>query len=195
MHSLLQGKPVACAGLLIAAGLMAVPAAHGFRCGNQLIEEGDRKYDVVEKCGEPDYRDRRAGVFLEGIGPIGATEIWYYNEGPTRLLRVLTFRRGRLRSVETGGRGFNENLVKDACDPYQLDIGMSKYELLNRCGEPVARNSWLEYAGSRFHRRHHLHGTVLVEEWIYTFGSNRFRRYIRIINGRVVGIARGDKGG
>lgn len=23
---------------------------------------------------------RRAGVFLEGIGPIGATEIWYYNQ-------------------------------------------------------------------------------------------------------------------
>lgn len=75
---------------------------------------------------------------------------------------------------------------------------MSKYELLKRCGEPVALDRWLEHTehtGSPFHRRHHLHGTVVVEEWTYAFGSNRFRRHIRIIDGRVVAIERGGKGG
>lgn len=184
------------AGLVIAlAAMVAAPSAHAFRCGTELVQEGDRKFDVIEKCGEPDFRDRRAGTWLRGFGPVGVTETWYYNRGPSRLLRILTFRRGRLRSIETGGRGFNPRAARRACEPYALDVGMSKYELVARCGEPAARDSWLAYGGSRFHRRHRLHGTVLVEEWTYTFGANRFRRYFRIINGRVVAIERGDKGG
>lgn len=189
-------KTVTLAGALITATCLAATSpVHAFRCGGKLVQEGDGKYDVVEKCGEPDFRDSHAGVFLPGIGPIDATETWYYNPGPHRLLRVLTFHRGRLRSIETGGRGFNTNAVKNACQPYELDVGMSKYELLTRCGKPAARDGWFGHGGSRFHGPRHLHGVFVVEEWIYTFGSNRFRRYIRIINGRVVGIELGDKGG
>lgn len=181
--------------LMLLAGLLAAMPAQAFRCGNELVQEGDRKYEVIEKCGEPDFRDSHAGAYLEGIGPVDVVETWYYNLGPTRLLRILTFHRGRLRSIETGGRGFNEGTVGNACEPYELEVGMSKYELLSRCGRPVARDSWYEYAGSRFHERYNLSGRVLVEEWTYVFGSNRFRRHIRIIEGRVVAIERGDKGG
>jgi len=181
--------------LILLAGLLAATPAQAFRCGNELVQEGDRKYEVIEKCGEPDFRDSHAGAYLEGIGPVDVVETWYYNLGPTRLLRILTFHQGRLRSIETGGRGFNESAVSNACEPYELEVGMSKYELLSRCGRPAARDSWFEHAGSRFHRRHDLRGRVLVEEWTYVFGSNRFRRYIRIIEGRVVAIERGDKGG
>lgn len=181
--------------LVVAAGLLVFSPVHAFRCGTDLVQKGDRKYDVVEKCGEPDFRDSHAGGYLPGIGPVDVTETWYYNQGPNRLLRILTFHQGRLRSLETGGRGFNESAVKNACQPYQLATGMSKYELLSRCGEPVAQDSWFEHHGSHFHTRHNLHGTVLVEEWTYVFGSNRFRRHIRIINGRVVDIESGAKGG
>lgn len=184
------------AGLVVlVAGLLAFLPAHALRCGSALVQEGDRKYDVLEKCGEPDFRDSRAGAFLPGVGPIDIIETWYYNRGPSRLLRVLTFHRGRLRAIEIGGPGFNVNTAKNSCRPYELNTGMTKFELLSRCGEPAARDQWFEQGGALFHKRHRRPGTVLVEEWTYTFGSNRFRRYFRIINGRVVDIARGDKGG
>ena len=181
--------------LILGAGLLAAIPAEAFRCGNELDQEGDRKYDVIEKCGEPDYRDSYPGAYLEGIGAVNVVETWYYNQGPSRLIRILTFHRGKLMSIETGGRGFSESAVNNACEPYELDIGMSKYELVTRCGRPAARESWFEHAGSRFHKRHGLRGTVLVEEWTYVFGSNRFRRYVRIIDGRVVAIELGGKGG
>lgn len=181
--------------IVLVAGFVTVFPVHAFRCGTALVQEGDRKYDVLEKCGEPDFRDSHAGAFLPGVGPIDITETWYYNRGSSRLLRILTFHRGSLRSIETGGPGFNANAARRSCQPYELNAGMSKFELLSRCGEPVARDQWFEQAGPRFHKRHNRLGTVLVEEWTYTFGPNRFRRYFRIINGRVVDIARGDKGG
>lgn len=181
--------------LILAAGLAAVVPAHAFRCGNELVQTGDRKYHVVEKCGEPDFRDHHAGLLVPGVGPVDVTEIWYYNPGPNRLLRILTFQQGRLRSIETGGRGFNPGAVHNACRPHELYTGMSKYELLSRCGEPVARDSWFEHVGAGLHKRRGLRGLVLVEEWTYTFGSNRLRRHIRIINGRVAAIESGARGG
>jgi len=177
--------------ILLAVSGVALPA-HAFRCGNELVLEGDREYDVLSKCGEPDFRESHAGAYLDGIGPIDVTETWYYNPGPTRFIRILTFRRGRLHSIETGGRGFSESAVPRACQPYELAVGMSKYELLSRCGNPVARSEW--YDVSRFHDRVYSGGLVLVEEWTYVFGSNRFRRFIRIVDGRIIAIESGDKG-
>lgn len=186
-------KPgVTLAMLLFAAA--AVWPAHAFRCGHDLIQEGDRPHEVRSHCGEPDYRDRHADAYLEGIGPLDVTETWYYNPGPSGLVRILTFRRGKLRSIETGGRGFNETRVGGRCDPYALDVGMSKFELLGRCGEPAARDQWLAHDPTRFTKRTGPIGVVLVEEWTYTFGPNRFRRFIRIVNGRITDIDRGDKG-
>lgn len=182
------------AGLLILATCLTAPAAQAFRCGNELVQKGDRKFDVVEKCGEPDFRESHAGGYLPGVGPVNITETWYYDEGPSRLLRILTFRRGRLRAIETGGRGFNDGGGR-SCQPYELVVGMSKYELLSVCGEPAARDSWREPGGYRIHRGYGSRGSVLVEEWIYAFGSNRFRRYVRIVNGRVVAVESGARGG
>lgn len=189
--SRLPWRPARTGVLVLGIGLTLAFPAHGFRCGNELVLEGDRKYDVLDKCGEPDFQERHAGAYLEGIGAVGITETWYYNPGSTGLIRILTFRRGALRSIELGARGFSPGSAGKACQPYALDIGMSRYELLSRCGEPVARDSWYTHSGFHFHPRHHFAGPVLVEEWIYDFGPNRFRRYIRIIDGRIVGIHSG----
>lgn len=180
--------------LLFGAGMLSAGGAEAFRCGNDLVSEGERQYEVLNKCGPPDFEESHAGAYLEGIGPVNVVERWYYNPGPTRFVHVLTFFHGRLRSIETDGRGFNPG-AGTGCQPNEMEIGMSKYELLGRCGKPVARNSWFEHPGSRFHSHHRLTGTVLVEEWTYVFGSNRFRRFVRIVNGRVTDIEVGAKGG
>ena len=45
--------------LLLAAASQA--AESDFRCGNEIISVGDRKFDVLRKCGEPVQRGRAAG--------------------------------------------------------------------------------------------------------------------------------------
>jgi hypothetical protein len=178
--------------VVLAFCLTAAARADSFRCGTQLVQTGDRKYDVVGKCGEPAFRDTAPGTYLPGIGPVDVIETWYYNPGPGRLLRVLTFHRGMLTAIRTGGRGFDERSVQGSCQPNRIIPGMSKYELLSRCGPPVAHDIWLEHSGPRPYWRGH--GAVLVEEWTYEFGSNRFVRHLRIVNGRVARITTGGRG-
>jgi len=180
--------------LILVAGLLLAGPVDAFRCGNKLVSEGDHQYDVLAKCGEPDYRERRPAAILPGVGPVDVTETWYYNPGTNRLIRILRFHRGRLRTIETGGYGFDSATADRSCRPHELDTGMSKYELLARCGEPVARNSWIAHGGPRFRHRRYWHGPALVEEWTYVFGSTRLRRHVRIVNGRVADIQLGERG-
>ena len=35
----------------------SVSAASAFRCGTQLVSEGDTRAEVIQKCGEPTYVD------------------------------------------------------------------------------------------------------------------------------------------
>ncbi|MCO6441654.1 MAG: DUF2845 domain-containing protein [Nitrococcus mobilis] len=67
---------------------------------------------------------------------VGEIEQWYYNPGSQGLLRILLFQDGKLVRVDTDGRGFSR-LIRGQCSPYELRVGMSKYELLARCGPPT----------------------------------------------------------
>ena len=97
-----------------------------FQCGNKLVSLGDRKYEVLVKCGQPSSRDShyetrikrdfyrdlnppreseryRAPLFAEEEVEV---EDWVYNFGSNRLLRFLTFENGILVSIETGDYGY-----------------------------------------------------------------------------------------
>jgi hypothetical protein len=39
--------------LILAVTLLAAPHAFGFRCGTQLVNIGDKIFEVSSKCGEP----------------------------------------------------------------------------------------------------------------------------------------------
>lgn len=96
-------------GVFLAAG-----DAFAMRCGNQLVHLGDRQYDVLSKCGEPDYREEREeelyfrffrqGRFFEALEEVTVEE-WTYNLGPHMFVRILRFEDGRLTEIETGGYG------------------------------------------------------------------------------------------
>ena len=98
--------------------LASLPAA-AFNCGQKLVHEGDSRYDVRARCGEPadievtdhpapaDHLVLRAPV-LAAPGSLVEVpvEIWTYNFGPNKLMRRLRFVDGELENIETLGYGY-----------------------------------------------------------------------------------------
>jgi hypothetical protein len=110
--------------LLLAAVSQA--ADSDFRCGNEIISVGDRKFDVLRKCGEPsnvevrqEIRTRNLGSAVLGpekriqiypapflVDELVTIEEWEYNSGPTKFIRYLTFENGFLLSIALGDYGY-----------------------------------------------------------------------------------------
>ncbi|RPI38513.1 MAG: DUF2845 domain-containing protein [Nitrospiraceae bacterium] len=92
---------------LTISGLITAVDAYGLRCGDNLVDVGDRKIDVLAKCGEPVVIDewyeeesfRRSSVSIH-------VEEWTYNFGPTRFIYFLKFKNGQLVEIRTGDHGY-----------------------------------------------------------------------------------------
>jgi hypothetical protein len=182
MRLLLIGLGTALAICLPGGGALAA------RCDDGIVGPGDGRFEVLRACGEPDYVDRQAEHYLPGVGLVGELEEWYYNDGPRRLVQVFVFRDGELVREETAGHGFNR-FSANGCSPYDLDRGMSKFELLARCGEPDYRDSYWRVAPG-----YGFGAASRVDEWVYNFGPNQFVRHVRIVDGRIVEVELGDRG-
>lgn len=81
----------------------ATPSVAQLRCGNDLVHEGDYKVQVLLKCGEPLFAERIYDCRPYGWG-CSVVEQWTYDLGPYRMLRVLTFRNGRVAEIELADR-------------------------------------------------------------------------------------------
>lgn len=164
--------------------LAVAPRAEALRCGRDLVSEGDPAYQVERACGEADWvRYYHSHHGLRG-------EVWHYNFGPNKLIRVMHFRNGRLRRIETAGHGFVEPDGTGSCRPSVVSRGMTAPELLQRCGEPVQREGgWIRHHLDRstlsHRKRHHHFHEVFVEDWFYDFGSNYLARKVRLVDGVV----------
>lgn len=178
--------------LLLGLALAVSAPALAMRCNGQLIDEGDLLADVRETCGPPDYIATYPHVVVPALGYTDTLQHWYYNRGSERLLRRLTFRGNRLQLEETLGYGFVEPQWR--CTVGELHEGMSEYELHARCGEPLSQREWhlIVPLGKGLYRGNRV---IPVEERIYEFGPDRFRRTIRLENGLVARISTGDKPG
>ncbi len=89
---------------------------------SELACEGDSKFDVIRKCGSPDYVEESASVSSGQFGTTGGkgmkqggftsstenVEKAYYNCGGGRFIKILTFRGGTLITIEDGDRGSGE---------------------------------------------------------------------------------------
>lgn len=104
---------------VLALALAAVQQpAWPFYCGHELVEEGDYKMQVLEKCGEPDYRESRVeyrstvlrgalnqpGLDLIRQEPVNIDE-WTYDFGRRRFMQLLHFENGRLVYIKPLGYG------------------------------------------------------------------------------------------
>jgi hypothetical protein len=88
------------------------------RCGREVVQVGDRGWQILEACGEPDYRDvvelRQDTLEVEsadgdgsvelGVGLVRRVEEWVYLPSSGRLTRVMTVVGGTLTDIRIAGR-------------------------------------------------------------------------------------------
>jgi hypothetical protein len=177
---------------------VAAPAL-GLRCGNNLVHEGDHVIEVLNKCGEPHWRERWEDEVIERRffdtleRQIVVMEEWLYDFGPSRLLYILRFRNSRLESIATGDRG--SRLSVDSCrEGNILSIGDTKFEVLRKCGPPDFSESRDadELVISRFDRSRRT--TIRIDEWTYNFGPRRFLLHLIFEDGRLKRMETGGYG-
>lgn len=177
-------------------------------CNNRIVERGDHVSEVYAACGEPTWKDRYEELVTIGVKDketeprrldfpaqhvVITREDWVYNDGPTRLLRNLTFEEGRLVYINVGGYGFHPEGVSGRCNTDDLRKGMSKLELELRCGEPVYKNhrtQIISHGNGNVRREQN----VRVEEWTYDFGSTKFMRIVVMERNVVVKVENADRG-
>jgi hypothetical protein len=86
-------------------------------CGGQIVSIGDLKSDILSKCGEPSWKDIHQEETRERLDRgfqqkvYTTIEEWTYNWGPSRFVRILTFRNNKLVDIKTGGYGYD--LIQD----------------------------------------------------------------------------------
>ncbi len=88
-HTILSAVVAVVASLPLAAG------ADGFRCGNDLVRNGDSVLDVTDACGEPDRKVRLVGEDDQFVGHA------YYYRLTNQFDRKITFHGGQVVRVES----------------------------------------------------------------------------------------------
>ncbi len=103
---------------ILVLSLFSFNTAHAMRCGQRLVELGDYKEEVLDRCGEPESVQRRtklAGSTLHfpfrtlDIQQFEEIQIeeWIYNFGSSRFKQYLRFENGQLKEIKTlGQRGY-----------------------------------------------------------------------------------------
>jgi len=112
--------------VLLALTVFLSGISHAFQCDGKVVSKRNTKFDVLRKCGEPDYIDSweeeravrgygrsempRSGGIPETQVPMISiihvqVEKWSYNFGPNRFMQVLRFENGKLIDIETGEYG------------------------------------------------------------------------------------------
>ncbi len=81
------------------------------RCDFDIFSLGATSAEIAAQCGKPDLKERRYETITRkivgGRKQITVTvDEWTFNLGPTRFMRILTFRNGSLVDIKTGEKGF-----------------------------------------------------------------------------------------
>ncbi|MDA0349140.1 MAG: DUF2845 domain-containing protein [Verrucomicrobia bacterium] len=82
-----------------------------------LLKTGDTSYEVINRFGEPSITETKPNIsFVRIYGPhrhplhFRSAEVswWYYNQGPSRLFRIVKLVNGRVVDIEIEGYGVSE---------------------------------------------------------------------------------------
>jgi len=83
---------------LCLAGAAGAHASGSMRCGTKLVILSDTKLDVLDKCGEPMFREIVSGADERRV------EQWIYRRSSGQFDRVLTFRGLELVNIDVRTR-------------------------------------------------------------------------------------------
>jgi hypothetical protein len=86
---------VVIAGIL---SLAAGPVAAQLRCDQSLVTRGLTPFEVLERCGAPEFEWQFADYRYPGI--LVHVDEWTYDLGHNKFRRLLTFENGRLVRIE-----------------------------------------------------------------------------------------------
>jgi hypothetical protein len=189
-------RPMSWLGGLGAAvlAMWAVPArADSLSCNGKIVSDGERAYDLVAKCGEPDSRETHQEDFGDLKLPQRTSvtvEEWTYNFGPSDFVRIVTVKNGVITRIRTGRYGYEKTAEpKRSCDEQVAHLGDTRTDIAARCGEPSWKDSHDE-AITEGERTVY----VTVEEWTYDLGRHRFVRILTFRNGKLTQMRSGDYG-
>ncbi|MDX1297334.1 MAG: DUF2845 domain-containing protein [Pseudomonas sp.] len=85
--------------LLVLTCAAPLARADTLRCGSQLVSLDDRRFEVLQKCGDPAFRDVVGYALSANERREYQIEEWVY--GPSNgMLSILTFEGSRLRAIE-----------------------------------------------------------------------------------------------
>lgn len=82
-ESRLPTKAAFFAGLLLCCAV--AQGASQMHCGSRLVKVGDGKAEILDRCGEPDYRE-----VVSGNDEV-KREIWVYRFSSAKFVHTLTF--------------------------------------------------------------------------------------------------------
>ena len=84
--------------VVVVPSLAQTREVRSIKCGTNVVRLGAHSSELIQKCGEPDQKDR-----IEAR--LSTYEIWTYNCGSGRFMKVVTIRGGKVDKIEEGGRG------------------------------------------------------------------------------------------
>lgn len=89
-------------------------AAESMRCHNDIVQIGDTKADIIQKCGNPEMTDSYCEKLPQQVPRADGTtlivdsceniDIWTYNPGKGQFWTHLYFAKGKLREMKYGDR-------------------------------------------------------------------------------------------
>lgn len=81
-------------------------AAEGLRCNNNIVNTGDSKAAVLQKCGEPILKDSfcKSTTVANDVNECEKIETWTYNPGSGKFMTTLKFAQGTIIGIEYGAR-------------------------------------------------------------------------------------------
>lgn len=81
-------------------------AAEGLRCNSNIVNTGDAKAAVLQKCGEPMLKDSfcKSTTVATDVNECEKIETWTYNPGSGKFMTTLKFSQGKVIGIEYGAR-------------------------------------------------------------------------------------------
>jgi hypothetical protein len=82
----------------VVATVTTATVAADLRCDESLVARGLTPFEVLERCGSPEFEMRFADYRYPGI--VVHVDEWTYDLGHNKFRRLLTFENGRLVRIE-----------------------------------------------------------------------------------------------